>query len=140
MITEKQKKQLEKELGNFARLDRAETSRQRLYRACVAYWEKLYPERVINWDKDMQEYRAKQANEFATMDTKAIDMRHLFSLPGNRSSEGVNSMGMLDLMEEIFRIFENNPGMEDEVRPLSQQEERIWFWKQYPRYRVSEKI
>ena len=140
-LTEEQKKQLELELDKFARIDRTESQRQRLMRACVAYWEKLYPTRVENWDRDMKKYRESQRTKFSEFEKGAqLEMRHVLSLPGNREEGGKQTMGLIDLMEEVLGIFENNADRTEAGRPFAIEEERNWFWKAYPRYRASEKL
>ena len=140
-LTDEQKKQLELELDNFARLDRTETKRQRLIRACVAYWEKLYPTRVENWDKDMAEYRKTKRTEFSEFEKGAqLEMRHILSIPGNKEVNGKQTMGLLDLMDEIMSIFEENPDRTEAGRLFADWDERSWFWRQFPRYRVSARL
>jgi hypothetical protein len=140
-LTPEQKKQLIKELDSFARLDTTETRRQRLIRACVSYWEKLYPRRVENWDEDIKKHRESLRDTFAqSQGAENIEMRHMFSLPGNRNDNGIQTMGLFDLIEEIFKIFEENNTMAEELRPFSEKEERDWFWFNFPRYRIASKI
>ncbi len=123
-----------------------DTARQRLFRVCVAYWENLnepvkyrgengvlweLPRKQFLelWDREMKKFREPKTNKFASVKGE-MEMRQLLRLPEP----------LLEMTDFIFSIFEENPNMAEDLRPLGTEKERLWFCKEFPRYRIAEKV
>lgn len=124
-----------------------ETARQRLIRACVAFWESddspisgvtkktgefwqmPKSEYLELWDKELAKIRENQKDKFSTA-YKGSEMRSVGMLP----------QSLFEFVEEVFKIYEDNPELKDEGRPFSQDKELNWFYRSFPRYKIAEKL